>query len=164
MSDQAEARILRPANTLRDKVTGGDPTVKIVIDAATLARAQSTIDNMGDAYEADLKVELAALVRRYEAARADAGRRSAFLADVMSHCHEIRGQAGTFGYSLITEFANALYDFADDSSHVLDVHLDIIKAHIDVIQVALAGGLKGDGGDTGKELKTMLSLAIQKRG
>ena len=71
---------------------------------------------------------------------------------------------GTFGYSLITEFANALYDFADDSSHVLDVHLDIIKAHIDVIQVALAGGLKGDGGDTGKELKTMLSLAIQKRG
>ena len=164
MSAQAQARILRPANTLRDKVTGGDPSVKIVIDEATLRRAQATIDNMGDTYEADLKIDIGGLTQLYDAARADPARRSGFLADVMSECHEIRGQAGTYGYSLISEFANALYDFATDPSRIQDVHLDIIKAHIDVIQVALAGGLKGDGGETGKELKTMLSVAIKKRG
>lgn len=164
MSSQAQARILRPANTLRDKVTGGDPNVKIVLDDATLRRAQATIDNMGGAYEADLIQEIAALAQLYGAARADPGRRLGFLEDVVKHCHEIRGQAGTYGYSLISEFANSLHDFADDPGHVRDVHFDIIKAHIDVIQVALAGGLKGDGGNTGKELKSMLSVAIKKRG
>ncbi len=164
MSSQAQARILRPANTLRDKVTGGDPNMKIVIDESTLRRAQAAINEMGDAYEVDLKGEIAALAQLYDAARADPGRRPGFLVDVVKHCHEIRGQAGTYGYALISQFANSLYDFAADSSRVLDVHFDIIKVHIDVIQVALAGGLKGDGGETGKELKSMLAVAIQKRG
>jgi HPt (histidine-containing phosphotransfer) domain-containing protein len=164
MSNQAEAWIIRPANTLHDKVTGGDPNVKITLDDDMLRRAQSAINDMGEVFEDDLKDGIAALAQLLDAARADLERRAGFLADVVRHCHEIRGQAGTYGYPLLSEFASSLCDFVTDLGHVDDAHMEIVRAHIDVIQVVLAGGLKDDGGDAGKELKTMLAVAIQKRG
>ena len=81
--------------------------MKITFDDDMLRRAQSAINDMGEVFEDDLKDEIAALAQLLDAARADPERRAGFLADLVRHCHEIRGQAGTYGYPLISEFASS---------------------------------------------------------
>ncbi len=164
MATLAIAKILRPANTLKEKVTGGDLNMKIEIDDAVLQRANSAVQELGASFEVDLQSEIASLASLYDGALADKARRAGFLTDVIKRCHEIRGQGGTYGFPLISEFASLLYDFASDPNRIEDVHMEIIKAHIGAIQVVLTARLKNDGGAVGTELKTMLNVAVQKRG
>jgi CheY-like chemotaxis protein len=78
--------------------------------------------------------------------------------------HELRGQGGTFGYPLITHTGKSLYHFTTSPCPVNDDALGIIKAHIDTMRVVFKDKITGDGGETGRALKTSLDQAIRQQG
>ena len=76
--------------------------------------------------------------------------------------HDLKGQGGTFGYPLITTFADSLFQFTDAGARQTDNYVQIVQAHIDSIRAVVAGEIRGDGGQTGRELRLVLEGAIQK--
>ena len=76
--------------------------------------------------------------------------------------HDLKGQGGTFGYPLITSFADSLFQFTGAGARQTDNYVQIVQAHIDSIRAVVAGKIRGDGGQTGRELRLVLEGAIQK--
>jgi hypothetical protein len=74
----------------------------------------------------------------------------------------MRGQGGTFGYPLVTTVAGSLYTCTGSRSSVRDSHVEIVKSHIDTINVVIKKRGEGDGGILGRELLTALKKAIKK--
>ena len=70
--------------------------------------------------------------------------------------HDLKGQGGTFGYPLITTFADSLFQFTDAGARQTDNYVQIVQAHIDSIRAVVAGEIRGDGGQTGRELRLVL--------
>ena len=76
----------------------------------------------------------------------------------------MKGQGGTFGYQLITDFAEGLYNFTSTGAGLSDSHVEIIKAHIDAMRVVIRERIDGDGGEIGSELKKGLEASVAKYG
>ncbi len=76
--------------------------------------------------------------------------------------HDMKGQGGTFGYPLITDFGESLFKCTHKSEECSDNLVGLIKAHIDGMKAVISGRISGDGGETGKALLESLDLAIQK--
>ena len=74
----------------------------------------------------------------------------------------MKGQGGTFGYPLITTFADSLFKFTGANARQTDNYVQIVNAHIDAIRAVVAGKIQGDGGRTGRELRLVLEGAIAK--
>ena len=49
----------------------------------------------------------------------------------------MRGQGGTFGYPLLTIVAGSLYNFTGSRPSVRNSHVDIVKSHIDTMNVVI---------------------------
>ncbi len=77
--------------------------------------------------------------------------------------HELKSQGGTFGYPLISVFGKSLNEFTEkEVGYVTDDHLEIVKAHIDLMRAVIKDRISGDGGNVGRELMMVLERAIKK--
>ena len=76
--------------------------------------------------------------------------------------HDLKGQGSTFGYNLMTFFAASLYDFSFQEGEISDNHVELLKAHIDSMNVVIKDRIRGDGGEEGQALQKGLQDAIEK--
>lgn len=75
--------------------------------------------------------------------------------------HDMKGQGGTFGYPLITSFADSLYGFTvKRSGEITDNQIELVKSHLDAMRAVIKGRVSGDGGEIGKKLTDSLNEAI----
>lgn len=84
------------------------------------------------------------------------------IAVIHDIAHDMKGQGGTFGYPLITDFGESLYKCTHKSEECSDNLVGLVKAHIDGMKAVISGRISGDGGDTGEELLGTLNQAIQR--
>ncbi len=83
--------------------------------------------------------------------------------EAMHHiAHDMKGQGGTFGYPLVTSFADSLYNFTKSRDDVTDNQIELIKAHVDAMRAVIRGRVSGDGGEIGAQLNKSLNEAITK--
>ncbi len=73
---------------------------------------------------------------------------------------ELRGQGGTFGYSLISTFGKMLYDSTLEGCREDDNAVKIVQAHVDSMRAIIREKISGDGGKIGRELLASLQKAI----
>lgn len=97
-----------------------------------------------------------------EALRKPVGR-SRHFQEINLLAHELRGQGGTFGYPLITDFAKMLFDVSYEGCRDDDNAVEIVKAHIDAMRAVIREKISGDGGAVGRDLLASLQDAIAKR-
>jgi len=83
--------------------------------------------------------------------------------------HDIKGQAGTFDFDLVTEIAKSLCDLLklliDNSELPQNRHLTlhtIIRMHLDALKICSDLEIRGDGGADGKELLQTIKVASRK--
>jgi len=88
--------------------------------------------------------------------------RKGYFERINSIAHDMKGQGGTFGYQLMTDFVKGLYTFTAKGAGLSDSHVKIIKVHIDAMRVVIRERIDGDGGDIGAELKKSLEISVQK--
>ena len=157
-------RYYRRKNKLREKTLGLAPMNddEICFDDDLMMKAAAALEEMSEEYPdwvSGLIKQLSEVHRR--CVDTPETRRNSFE-QIHSIAHDMRGQGGTFGYPLISDFADSLYNFSVPTTSTSDNHVEIIKAHIDAMRVVIGERIGGDGGDIGKELKASLEAAIEK--
>lgn len=155
--------IFRIPKHLRKKLsTGSGQSRELPFDPALLAAAEDKIAELESDYADWVRESIEAVEKAYERARADPDLAPTHLAEVNRLAHELRGQGGIFGYPLITQFGKSLYDCTPEGIPITPALLDLIDAHIDLIRIVVNQRIKGDGGETGRELLQNLAKAKKK--
>ena len=72
--------------------------------------------------------------------------------EIFGICHNIKGQAGSFGYDLMTQVAAKLCDFLRNTDVVAQSSLGVIEGHLMALRFILDHRIEGAGGDVGAKL------------
>ena len=76
--------------------------------------------------------------------------------------HDIKGQAGSFGYDLITSIADLLCSSIAKMETIGDKQLETIGFHVEAMRIAEMKQMKGSGGIAGEKLLSGLRGVIEK--
>lgn len=156
--------IIKRPNKLREKV-GGTPDGKPGrIDPASIARAATHVSRMSDAHIAQTRIDVTELQQAYQRAMTDVENRSQHLRRVIKISDGIMTLGKTFGYDLLSEFANSLNHFLVPLTNPSVSQLQVVGLHIDAMHVLVRDDIKGDGGQIGQALALSLNMARAKLG
>ncbi len=127
------------------------------IDSRTdkLAQAQAAIEGLKDGYTVQLQMDVAELSDVW--AKVDqASPDPKLIEDLFQISHNLKGQAGSFGYDLVTALGASLCDLIrSDVSEAIKVAA--IGHHVSVLSKVVAQNVVGDGGETGAKILAALS-------
>ncbi|MBT4711333.1 MAG: response regulator [Alphaproteobacteria bacterium] len=161
--DEADVIHFRFQNRLAGKVGGFSLTGIPKLNPEIIAAADSKIEAVAGDYSDWALKSVRGLSKSLTELSSDGGQSVKLLAELNNVAHELRGQGGTFGYPLVTEFAQSLFQATTDSRvKVTDNHMEFYKAHIDAINVVMTNKVKGDGGEVGQSLLKGLEAARKK--
>ena len=104
------------------------------------------------------------LRQAYESACSDAKKRQEHLDNISGLVHEIKGEAGSYDYPLLTRVAESLQNFVNSVDDCRGVQLDIVGKYVEAMEAIIREKLEGNGGTTGKELLHALGIAVEKFG
>jgi len=157
-------RYYRRKNSLREKTVGLGKISNddIGFDEDAMAAAIAALDEMAEDYPDWVAGLIDKLSEQHRRCVDSPEQRKSYFEIINSIAHDMRGQGGTFGYQLISDFADALYFFTHAQAGMSDNHVEIIKAHVDAMRVVIKNRINGDGGEVGKELQNGLEAAIKK--
>jgi len=151
MTNKRPIEIFMPPNVLKAKMGNG------ALDLSAVQRAEQAID--------DLKGELTGWVtedvnRLVEAQQAYTKQSDAeTLGDLYRAAHDLKGQATTFDFPLVSRVAASLCKLTDDTNFGLPLPLSLIAAHIDAIKVIVRDNLK----DPSDQMATVLSAELERQ-
>jgi hypothetical protein len=120
------------------KVAAGSP------DAPSLEAAEKQIAQMSADYEKRLSGELASLIDDIHAVMAlPQNDRAARLEPFYDAVADIKGQAATFDYELVTLIADALRKFLLDTDRTREHDLTLVRQYLGLMQVVMEQKLRG---------------------
>ncbi len=156
MSTKSQYQVINLPNSLQAKVpkTGGPSMDDMAADAK--AALQEIKDNYEDMVQGDLRRINDAISRAMEAptTAADA------LKEIFGISHDIKGQAASLDYPLLTAIAQSLCRFITSEPAALK-GLDVVSAHARAMGTVVAHTIRGDGGEQGKKLLDVLDAAVE---
>ena len=153
----AQAEIVNYPNTIKAKVSGGGP-----ISKAMLERAKNVIEEHGAGYVERARAQIESLQKTVQEASGDVQSRPELFAEIFLKSHDIRGLGSTFGYDLITEIGTSLCTLVEGMEVYDDDALGVVRAHVDALRAIIAHGVKGDGGEIGREISNGLAKVVAK--
>lgn len=159
-----KVRFYRMKNKLKEKTAGlsNMDGAEIEFDEGLLASAQEALNELAEDYPDWVMGEIDELFEVHRRCVDDEINRKSYFERINRAAHDMKGQGGTFGYQLITDFSEGLYNFTTTGAGLSDSHVDIIKAHIDAMRVVIRERIKGDGSEMGSELKKGLEATVVK--
>ncbi len=151
-------------NILKDKASGGSlaPGDKGVISVEAIQAAEAEFNKMAEDYPDWVKSLIEELFENYRRCIDTPEIRHEKVAVIHEIAHDMKGQGGTFGYPLITNFGESLYKCTHKSEQASDNLVELSTAHSDGMKDFISGRVSGDGGDIGQELLESLEHAIKK--
>lgn len=120
-----------------------------------IGRADRSVGQLAGGFSEILGESLEQVLR----ARRDvegAGDREIGIAKIRKVLHELRGQAGTFGYTLISQIADSCCRFIDRAPTLGPREAEIIAMHVDALLAVRASNIKDATEPAGAELVTGL--------
>ncbi|MCK5575579.1 MAG: hypothetical protein KAI28_07165 [Sphingomonadales bacterium] len=156
-----KVRFYRFKNRLKEKTAGLGGEVKGISPEA-LAKAEAALNDMSEDYPDWVGKLIDQLDEIHNRCNEEGADRKRLFDEINTISHDMKGQGGTFGYPLITTFADSLYTFSYSKGELSDNHVTVIKAHIDAMRAVIKGRVSGGGGEIGEQLTAGLKQAIQK--
>ena len=158
-----QVRYYRLRNALKEKASSGQPgngPGTIALEA--LQAAEAEFEKMAEDYPDWVQSYLRKLYELHGRCVDTPELRHEFFRTLRELAHDLKGQGGTFGYTLISIFGESLYDATRPRDDYTDNYVEIVKAHVDAMRAVIKGRIKGDGGQIGKELSITLHKAIER--
>ena len=150
--------VINPPNALKEKVG----TDKGAIDLAAIEKAEEAIASMADSYLDSVVDDLGNIDEAFAKLEAATGDRKEELMGVFQTALVLKGQGGSFGYDLMTTIGNELCRLIEKLDKAGPKEVEAIKLHIDSMKLVISNDIKGDGGDTGKEMLAGLQQVCDK--
>lgn len=157
MAEISKPQIITPPNLLRQKVSGSGPISQEMID-----RADEALEGLSEQFANLMAGEIEKLNTLHREGVDDPARRLELVREIFEVSHDLRGQAGTFDYPLISRVGTSLCHFTDGMEECDERGLEVIRIHINAMQAVLASALRGDGGVVGQEIASGLEEAVTK--
>lgn len=157
VSGKCRYQMTDPPRTVQAKVskTGGPSMAEMTADA------EQALREIKDPYEtvvqADLRKINEAIFRATETPACAADE----LKEIFSISHNIKGQASTFDYPLLTAIAQSLCRFISTSEPAALKEFDVVGAHARAMATVVAHSIRGDGLAKGRKLLDVLDAAVQ---
>lgn len=145
---RAKVRLFCLRNKLKEKAgVGRAAASETTVAAEALERPLAEMKKSQEDYPDWVRQTLTELGDNLKSAfdKKDEERRTHFKF-IWSIAHELKGQGGTFGYPLISVFGKSLNEFTEREAGITDNHLQIVKAHINVMRAVIKDRVSGDGG------------------
>ncbi|GAK32823.1 Hpt domain-containing protein [Iodidimonas nitroreducens] len=153
-------RFYRFRNRLKEK-THGLAGGKGGISAEALEAAEKALESMAEDYPDWVSGLITKLAEQHGRCVDTPEDRRDHFEEINRIAHDMKGQGGTFGFPLITDFADSLYNFTTIRNDINDRMVELVKAHIDAMRAVIKGRIKGDGGEMGQQLSATLQKAIE---
>ena len=150
-------QIIDPPNLLKAKVGG-----ELEYDQVLVDKAEAALAELSEEYTAWLEGDIAELTRLLEKMTSDPAVARPHLEAMARLVHEIRGQAGTFGYPLVTTLADSLFNLLDGVDEPGTQQFELIVTHVEAIKVVRRENIRGDGGTLGRELVAGVKKAVER--
>ncbi|MDP6566502.1 MAG: Hpt domain-containing protein [Alphaproteobacteria bacterium] len=154
--DAPKGEIIHVPNKLIAKVGNGRGR-----DRVALREAEGVVDEMKPTYEWRFETEIKELLELYETMK-KAGKYD--LEQLRDRVHELRGEAGTFGYPLVSDIGRLLCQFMARIDDVGPTESRAIGAHLQAMHTVVAEKVKGAGPAVAKEIVHSLGEVVQKAG
>lgn len=130
------------------------------MDEATLiAAAEAAVEELRGVFLAALTADLDRIDAAVAGA-ADPAAREVRLDDLYTLCHDLKGQAGSFGFDLVTEIAGALCNHLRTARPASSRDVAVAAAYARAVRRIAEDGLMGDGGAAGQAVRAALSADL----
>lgn len=139
------------SSSLREKLRPISPARLAAMEKAADAAIASMAKDFASLAKSSVS-DLTALIARPDPAN-DWVERSYVIA------HDLKGQAGTFEYNLITEIASSLCRLLRLGQHDDNRAQKLALAHCEAMRSVLEQEIKGSGGEAGRQLLALLGIA-----
>ncbi|MEO0391781.1 MAG: hypothetical protein AAF213_00885 [Pseudomonadota bacterium] len=159
--DPRSVAVIDRPNTLKQKLNGPEVGAGI-INADAIAKAEAAIADSRDHYLAHATKHVTAMREASTALKKNRKAPATPLKTLGSLGREMKGQAATFDFQLLSRFGDSLYELTKQMTHVSDRQVELIDAHLDAIDVVISQKIMGLGGSVGDELCNGLRRAIQR--
>lgn len=150
--DKKSYGMIIPPNNLKKKVK--ITIVKDGTETEAIDNADAAMDSMADKFKEWLEDEVSKFDRCRKAMCAD--RNTENLADLHVVAHDVKGQAETMGFPLITLVAASLCKLIEIWEKPETFPLDQLNNHVDAIKVMLAHDIRERNHPMGKKLTDKL--------
>jgi hypothetical protein len=157
--DEDESVEFLPASRALQRKSGG-PSAKF--GSMKLAAAQSKIDARAEQFMQHIEKDMHQLEEAYAKVRENPQANEEALAHIAMTAREIKGIAGTFGFGLLTQIGDSLYEFATDLHGLNSKRIELIGAHINAMKLVVTHRITGDGGEEAKTLLREMGIATDK--
>ena len=131
---------------------------------ALLERVETAMQNLSDEFIAIYHDDVDRIGRHMSTALADPEEMGPAVTAIRVSLHDLRGQAGTFGYGLVTRISDSACKFIDLSDGFGRTELMVLNMHVDALRAVKQKNVRGDGGQTGIELLQGLRAVIGRHG
>ena len=143
--------VIEIPNTLKEKVGG------VGISADLLRDAEVAVAGLQDDYETRLGQAIDQFDASFDAMR---GAGAFDPKRLFALAHELRGEAGSYGYPLISRAADVLCKLLEKRTTLAPSDVDIVEAHLRAFRTVLDRRIKGHGGSAGERLIDRLEAIV----
>lgn len=152
-------QVIHVPNTLRAKVGSGS-----AIDPALIEQAEAAVQNMSGNFREWAKEDLEKLQVLVDDTKNQTHRLAEHYEDIFDIVHDLKGQGGTFGYTLITLVGDSLNKFLEGRTETTLDQLKIIIAHVEALKAIMAHDVKGSDNPIGQQIVNGLHQLVKKLG
>lgn len=124
-----------------------DDDMKVALEAAEQAVAELAAN-----FTVWVKEDIERMAGVLERAKAAPGNNSAEIEEIFGIAHNIKGQAGSFGYDLMTRIGGMLCHQVRDIGAADEARLKVIDGYILSLLFIVDRRVEGDGGEVGQKL------------
>lgn len=137
MGKKKPIEIITPPNKLKAKL-GGPLTLN---SAEAIARAERALESMSGEFDDWLDEEITRVENAWEAA-IDLSDRETQLSNLYGYAHDLKGLATTYGYPLVTRYANSLCRLIATETSRAVAPQGLIDAHVKACRTAMRQQIK----------------------
>ena len=149
MANKRPIEIFMPPNVLKAKMGNGG------LDLSAVQRAEQAIDDLKGEFTGWVVEDVNRLAEAQQAYAKQSDGET--LGDLYRAAHDLKGQATTFDFPLVSRIASSLCKLTDDANSGLPLPLALIAAHIDAIKVIVRDNLK----DPSDQMASVLAAELE---
>lgn len=158
MSEKSSHQMIEPPRPLRLKVGQGKG-----MDVQVLNRAEKAVDTMlaQTNYPGEASKTLIKLRSTLDELLAETDNQDAHLHQLFEIVHDMRGEAGSFGYPLVTRVGASLCRYIDKIKPMDGKNLRVVRVHVDALRAMVRTNAKGKGPRIAQEIVKALETVVQ---